>query len=65
MAKLLAGQTAAAKNDFTALSLTLGVSETMRARAQGAIALIDSGQAGAVPARPGRPPHCRRFRRRV
>jgi hypothetical protein len=48
MAKLLAGQTAAAKNDFTALSLTLGVSEAMRTRAQGAIALIDSGQAGAV-----------------
>ncbi len=48
MAKLLAGQTAAAKNDFTALSLTLGVSEAMRTRAQGAIALIDSGQAGAL-----------------
>ncbi len=48
MAKLLAGQTAAAKNDFTALSLTLGVTQAMRARAEGAIALIDSGQAGAV-----------------
>jgi hypothetical protein len=48
MAKLLAGQTAAAKNDFNALSLTLGVTQAMRARAEGAIALIDSGQAGAV-----------------
>ena len=48
MARLLAGQTAAAKNDFTALSLTLGVSEAMRARAQAAIALIDSGQANVV-----------------
>jgi hypothetical protein len=48
MAKLLAGQTAAAKNDFTALSLTLGVTPSMRSRAQGAIALIDSGQAGVI-----------------
>ena len=48
MAKLLAGQTAAAKNDYTALSLTLGVTQTMRARAQAAIALIDSGQASAI-----------------
>jgi hypothetical protein len=48
MARLLAGQTAAAKSDFTALSLTLGVSQAMRARAEAAIALIDSGQAGVV-----------------
>ncbi len=48
MAKLLAGQTAAAKNDFTALSLTLGVTQAMRQRAQGAIALIDSGESGVV-----------------
>jgi hypothetical protein len=48
MARLLAGQTAAAKSDFTALSLTLGVSDAMRSRAEGAVSLIDSGQAGAV-----------------
>jgi hypothetical protein len=50
MAKLLAGQTAAAKTDFTALTLTLGVTQSMRARAEAAIALIDSGQASAVSA---------------
>jgi hypothetical protein len=50
MAKLLAGQTAAAKTDFTALTLTLGVTQSMRARAEASIALIDSGQASAVSA---------------
>jgi len=50
MAKLLAGQTAAAKNDFTALSLTLGVTQAMRSRAEAAIALIDSGQADVIAA---------------
>ena len=47
IAKLQAGMTAPARNEFSALSLTLGVSPGMRARAQSAIALIDSGQ-GAV-----------------
>jgi hypothetical protein len=48
MAKLQAGKTQEARGDFNALSLTLGVTPNMRARAQGAIALIDSGQAGLV-----------------
>ena len=48
MAKLQAGKTQEARGDFNALSLTLGVTPGMRGRAQGAIALIDSGQAGLV-----------------
>lgn len=48
MAKLQAGKIQEARGDFNALMLTLGVSQGMRARAQGAIALIDSGQAGVV-----------------
>jgi hypothetical protein len=48
MAKLQAGKTQEARGDFNALGLTLGVSQAMRARAQAAIGLIDSGQAGLV-----------------
>ena len=48
MAKLQAGKIQEARGDFNALGLTLGVSQEMRARTQGAIALIDSGQAGVV-----------------
>jgi hypothetical protein len=48
MAKLQAGKAQEARGDFNALSLTLGVTPGMRARAQGAIALIDSGQASLV-----------------
>lgn len=48
MAKLQAGKAQEARGDFNALSLTLGVTPGMRARAQGAIALIDSGQAALV-----------------
>ena len=48
MAKLQAGAAQGARGDFNALSLTLGVTPAMRARAQGAIALIDSGQAALV-----------------
>jgi len=48
MAKLQAGRIQDARGDYSALSLTLGVSQAMRARAQNAIALIDSGQAGLV-----------------
>ena len=48
IAKLQAGMTAPARNEFSALSLTLGVTPGMRARAQGAIALIDSGQGGVL-----------------
>jgi hypothetical protein len=47
-AKLAAGKTADARADFTALSLSLGVSQTMRARAQAAIDLIDSGETAAA-----------------
>ncbi|MGH7024067.1 MAG: tetratricopeptide repeat protein [Caulobacteraceae bacterium] len=48
MAKLDAGQTAAARADFNALTLTLGVTKSMQARAQAAIALIDAGEAPAM-----------------
>jgi hypothetical protein len=48
MAKLEAGKTQEARGDFNALGLTLGVTPGMRGRAQGAIALIDSGQANLV-----------------
>jgi hypothetical protein len=48
MAKLAAGKTAEARGDFNALTLSLGVSKSMEARARTAIALIDSGQAGAA-----------------
>jgi hypothetical protein len=48
IAKLQAGMSAAARNEFSALSLTLGVSQGIRARAQAAIALIDSGQGAVV-----------------
>ncbi len=44
-AKMAAGKTAQARADFSALTLTLGVSDSMRARAQAAIGIIDSGQA--------------------
>ncbi|HEY5106868.1 MAG TPA: tetratricopeptide repeat protein [Caulobacteraceae bacterium] len=44
MAKLEAGKYSEARGDFSALSITLGVTDAMRARAQAAIALIDSGQ---------------------
>ena len=48
MAKLMAGRPAEARGDLNALTLTLGVTQNMRARAQAAIGLIDSGQAGVV-----------------
>jgi len=48
MAKLQAGKAQEARGDFNALSLTLGVTPSMRARAQGAIGLIDSGQSALV-----------------
>jgi hypothetical protein len=44
MAKLMAGKTKEARGDFNALTLTLGVSDAMRGRAQAAMTLIDSGQ---------------------
>jgi hypothetical protein len=48
MAKLQAGKIQEAKNDFNVLTLTLGVTPSLRARAQRAVALIDSGQAALV-----------------
>ncbi|MGH6985623.1 MAG: tetratricopeptide repeat protein [Caulobacteraceae bacterium] len=48
MAKLAAGKTAEAKNDFEAITLTLGASDPMKARAEAAIGLIDAGEAGLV-----------------
>lgn len=43
-AKLQAGQSAQARSDFSALTLTLGVPPGMRERALAAMAVIDSGQ---------------------
>ncbi|HEV2365970.1 MAG TPA: tetratricopeptide repeat protein [Caulobacteraceae bacterium] len=48
IAKLAAGRTAEARADLSALTLTLGVSDAMKARDEIAIELIDSGQAGLV-----------------
>jgi hypothetical protein len=48
LAKLQAGKTAEARGDFNALTITLGVSPGMRARAQGAIAMIDAGEVPAA-----------------
>jgi hypothetical protein len=48
MAKLLAGKSSEARGDFNALTLTLGVTQDMRARAQAAIGLLDSGQSGVI-----------------
>jgi hypothetical protein len=48
MAKLVAGKTSEARGDFNALTITLGVTQAMRARAQAAIALIDSGQSAVL-----------------
>lgn len=48
MAKLMAGKTAAARADFNVLSLTIGVTDDMRQRAQQTIQLIDSGEAPAA-----------------
>ena len=48
LAKLQAGLTSDARNDLTALSLTLGVSPAMKGRAQAAVALIDAGEAASM-----------------
>lgn len=48
LAKLMVGKTAEARGDFNALSLTLGVGDAMRGRAQAAIALIDAGEAATL-----------------
>lgn len=48
LAKLMAGDTRAARDDFNALTLTLGVSDAMRQRAQAAINIIDAGEGRAV-----------------
>lgn len=48
MAKLAAGKTAEARSDLTALTITLGVPDAMRARAEAAIGLIDAGEVPAL-----------------
>jgi len=48
MAKLAAGKTAEARGDFNALGISLGVTASMQARAQAAVALIDAGEAPAA-----------------
>jgi hypothetical protein len=48
MAKLAAGKTSEARGDFNALAITLGVSQSMVARARAAIALIDAGEVPAA-----------------
>lgn len=47
-ARIQAGQTQQARSDLTAITLMLGATPAMKARAQTAIALIDSGQAAAI-----------------
>ncbi len=49
-AKLMAGNTAGARDDFTVIEQTLDAPEPARQRAGAAKALIDSGSAKAVPA---------------
>lgn len=48
LAKMQAGRIAEARGDLNAISITLGVTPSIRARAQSAIALIDAGQAKTV-----------------
>jgi hypothetical protein len=48
MAKLAAGKTSEARDDFNALTISLGVSQSMAARAKAAIALIDAGEVPAA-----------------
>jgi hypothetical protein len=48
-AKLMAGNTAGARGDFTIIANTLDATEGARARAKAAIQLIDSGSAKSVP----------------
>ncbi|ACG77945.1 conserved hypothetical protein [Phenylobacterium zucineum HLK1] len=48
-AKLMAGDTAGARGDFVVLQQMLDASDGVRARAQAAISLIDSGSAKALP----------------
>jgi len=48
LAKLMAGKGAEARRDFSSLSLSLGVPEDVRQRAQVDIELIDSGEAAAA-----------------
>ena len=48
LAKMQIGRTAEARGDLNAISITLGVTPSIRARAQNAIALIDAGQAKTV-----------------
>lgn len=47
-AKLMKGDTAAARNDFVVISQSLGAPEGTRQRAKAAVQLIDSGSAKAV-----------------
>lgn len=49
-AKLAAGRPAEARRDFQLLSLSQDVSDTTRARAQAALAMIDGGASKVVPA---------------
>jgi hypothetical protein len=48
-AKLMAGDMAGARGDFTVISGMLDAPEGSRARAKAAIGLIDSGSAKAIP----------------
>ncbi len=48
LAKMQVGRTAEARGDLNAISITLGVTPSIRASAQNAIALIDAGQAKTV-----------------
>ena len=49
VARLYAGKPEEARADFAALSLSPQITEGMRARAKGALAIIDAGTAGSIP----------------
>jgi len=48
MAELMAGKTAAARRDFSVLSVSLGAPDDMRQRSQIALSLIDAGEASTA-----------------
>lgn len=50
VAKLYAGKANEARSDFAVLAFSPQVSDATRARARGALAIIDAGTAGAIPA---------------
>lgn len=50
VARLAAGKTTEARGDFAVLALAVDASDSTRARARAALAVIDAGEAAAIPA---------------